>query len=53
MTPDEIKEKRISLGYTQEKFAELLQVETQTIRLWEKGKRKPRYKMIFDLINKL
>lgn len=53
MTPEQIKKKRTELGYTQEEFAELLDVETQTVWTWESGRRSPSHSSIFTLINQL
>lgn len=41
MQAKEVKEIRESLGLTQEKFAQLLNVTTGTINRWEKGVSKP------------
>jgi len=39
MTGEELKEKRKSLGYTQEEFAKKLMVATNTVARWEREER--------------
>lgn len=41
MTPQEIKELRVSLGITQKKLAELMNVTVSTVSFWETGRRNP------------
>ncbi len=41
MTPEEIKAMRKRLGLSQEDFAALIDVSTQTVCSWEIGKHKP------------
>ena len=41
MTYEEIKQKRIDLGLSQQKFAEKLGVTVRTISRWERGVSRP------------
>lgn len=41
MTADEIREIRMKLGVTQEKFAQLLGTTATTVNRWENGKVNP------------
>jgi len=42
MNAEEIKELRLKLLFTQAEFAKELGVSTQTVKVWERGKQKPR-----------
>lgn len=37
MTPEELKDKRIELGYTQEEMAHKLKTRVSTYQKWEQG----------------
>src|SRR5438046_243546 len=45
----EIKDFRLVLGLTQEKFAELLEVDPTTVQRWEYGWQRPRGRNLFML----
>lgn len=52
LTPSEIRQLRLNLGMTAQKFAATLKVHIDTVFKWERGDRHPTYQKMIEL-NKL